>query len=179
MSQSVSQRTSRYRWIFLGFAAGGLTVHSFDLMSMQVLLISGSRIVALIVSVALIIALIVLTVRMGRKEYASSDKLWHKLLHMAVPVVPLLIVAAIVTDWWIGASIRVGLHLNDALPPGNLLVAGGRAGWVYLGLIVLLLAMVFYDKIAGKLQVFKRFVPKGMHLPSLKKRKAETVYPSR
>jgi len=179
---------SRFQFFFLGVVAGGLVLYTFGLASMNVLLSSGVRIIALIVAFALCILLVWMIARVMRWVFAKSDtKVWLKLLCLTGALVLAFIVVAAILDVSLGTGFRVWLSLDAVLPAGNLFVAGGRAGWAYLTLILLFCETMLYgkvakhDKIAGVAARFKGFhqtLAGRMRKTSQKEHKAERIFPS-
>jgi len=128
----------------LWFTVGGIFFYSISLISIGVMLSSIPRTIALIVSVIVVVALsgaflwfVIKTIRFGN---GWKSALWTFLLFAGD-----YLVTASVLDWGPGANIR-DIPIFSFLPEGNLLIAAGRAGWIYFFLFVMLAVALFLRK---------------------------------
>jgi hypothetical protein len=144
-----SKLWTRLRNISLGFAIGGLAILALAPFVYNVDAPRPMRTVALIVSAAVLVGLLSLTVSFGlltiRKQVPASKR-W------AIATIATFVAGVIATMFVLNMSF--GTLIRDAplfssLPDGNLLVAGGRVGWFYL-LFVTVAALSLWDTIVNR-----------------------------
>lgn len=75
------------------------------------------------------------------------------------------LVVALATDWFFVDSVRPTTGMWSFLPHGNLFTGAGREGWVYVGLVTLMVVFLFAEKIIHSMLVYL-----GFRLPSYKTR---------
>jgi hypothetical protein len=127
---------SKSRLILLGVAAGGIILYTWALFSFQVLLPTLPRIIALICSVIVVVALIAFFAVAAYRTIRNLNG-WGWAVATGLSFIASFLAVTFVIDWGVGAAIR-SLSVWSWLPKGNLFEAGGRAGWTYLVLFVLL-----------------------------------------
>jgi len=136
------------------FSIGGILLYCWALFSTEVLLPSLTRIAALFVAIIVLLTLYVITVvvavKMNRKRN-GKDGLAVALAIVAACVFASFFATTFVLDSGIGAGLREQPGLAF-LPEGNLLVAGGRAGWTLFVLSTTIVVCLLWDK----LKAFKK-----------------------
>jgi hypothetical protein len=153
---------SNLRLVVLAGSAGGILMYIWALYSMEVLAPSLVRIVSLVVSVIVLGVLYVLAVLsvllLNKKRNGSrSDIIWAVIAFLAI--IACFIATTFVMDWGAGASLRT-LADWSSLPEGNLLIAGGRAGWTLMVLFGLVVTSLLWEKLKfGKLKNAKPSAP--------------------
>jgi len=133
------------------FSIGGILLYCWALFSTEVLLPRLTSIVALIASVILLATLyfvtVVVAIKMNRKRN-GKDGLVVAIVITLVVLFMSYFATSFVLDTGMGAGLRENRSL-DFLPDGNLLVAGGRAGWTLLVLFTTLVVSLLWNKLKG------------------------------
>jgi hypothetical protein len=119
-----------------------------------------TRVISLFGSILLIVILIWLfTYSLSRAKASSPGKGGGSVFIAIISLIVTIAVIVLSMDWLVVSSIRPTSGFWSYLPHGNLFIAGGRDGWVYLGLFI----MMGFAIIAEKLSVYL-----GFGLPSHK-----------
>ena len=133
-----------WRGLALGFALGGIVLLSGMLILYGLLPLVFVRVICLLVSIGVGIGLLWLIRFTTKWAVVKNKEAGRWTIHLAV-LVPLTLAVIFVLfvltvfDWGPGTSIRSLFNLQSLLPSGNLLVTGGKVGWIYLGLVILLI----------------------------------------
>jgi uncharacterized membrane protein YhaH (DUF805 family) len=145
----------------LASAVGGAMIVYFAMSHPSGWTLANVGVVASLFGALAVVGLLVFFFGVGLKRAKASGKEkgvgW--IVFAFVMGVAAIVTLAVAADWFIVDSIRPTSGPWSILPRGNLFVAGGRDGWVYVGLVALLLIAVFGQKIAVYL---------GFQLPSYK-----------
>jgi hypothetical protein len=137
----------------LGYIGGSFS----SIWTMQ----SFVRIASLFVAIGLIGAfLYLLSLALSRATAAGTGKGAASIISAIAAFVAALATFVIAVDWFIVGSIRPTTGIWSLLPHGNILIDGGRDGWV---LAILLIVGLFGEKIISSLAVYL-----GFRLPSYK-----------
>lgn len=148
------RRWATSRVAVLWLALGWCGAYSFALWSVDLVLPNIIRIVTLVVAIVTLIALYGLTyltmsaVRRSRLfGWTGGKRAAAILVTYAVAIAWSFFPTAFVFDWDIMSAARSAPNLSF-LPEGNLLLAAGRPGWSYFFVVVALVVVWRWDKIA-------------------------------
>lgn len=124
--------------IGIGFTLALVWLDSFVISLLRIVCLIGS-----VFAFAAMILAIAWTINVLRKE-REGGKFFVLLVAFSLElVVSIALIAVVTNDLLVGPLLRELLRL-DWLPEGNLLVAGGKFGWLYLTCVTIALVAFFW-----------------------------------
>ncbi|MDB5180736.1 MAG: hypothetical protein JWO54_496 [Candidatus Saccharibacteria bacterium] len=147
------------RMALLGGSIVGLLVSTATLVKFEMMMSVLPYILTLLGAVVVLLGVYRFTWLALKKAYRQQDG-WSVPLPSGLMAFAMILLSffatASVLGWAIAGGIR-DMAIFTSLPEGNLLVAGGFSGWMYMILVIALVVGVLFKQVSAKVASLKKF----------------------